>query len=314
MTLRCLLAALLATVSCAQRLDDLAPFPCAKDLTCPGNYRCLTNTMTCQPGPSPERSDAGDAPTTMRDVAPELEPVDMVVEVAPLITIDAANGTVDVGVTNDGHNALDSSDGSPAEGPPPPPTVCSADGECEPSSYCASNKCVPKKLNGSQCVANDQCLTGACATYYYDGDRDGYGAEVMVTRCGSTAPAGGMVDYTDKPGDCCDKDPESHPGAGLVAHPNACQSWDNDCDKKVEKISLSIHSCCEWTLVKNPGGSSTGSTMRCIPTPSNPPTPPCFVSGPPAQDCGEPFDRKFCEGTSAATCGLKSNPSVVTCR
>jgi hypothetical protein len=102
--------------------------------------------------------------------------------------------------------------------------VCSAPGGAAPA-------CLLK--DGQACTANDQCFTGFCATWYLDGDGDGYGGSSTIHRCGTTPPAG----YVRTAGDCCDVDAKAHPRAtDGSALRNACQSYDWDCNG-VEELS-----------------------------------------------------------------------------
>jgi hypothetical protein len=61
-----------------------------------------------------------------------------------------------------------------------------------------------------------------------------------VSRC-ELAPAAG---YVLTGGDCCDSDPQTHPGVtayGGVA--NACGGFDRNCDGKIERSDGSTATC-----------------------------------------------------------------------
>lgn len=43
-------------------------------------------------------------------------------------------------------------------------TSCGGDGDCASTHYCSGGTCVPKKDNGTTCVAGNECKTGQCPT------------------------------------------------------------------------------------------------------------------------------------------------------
>ena len=90
--------------------------------------------------------------------------------------------------------------------------------------------------DGQPCVANDDCVSGTCRTYYFDGDKDGYGVTAnTLSRCDGIAlfpPAG----YSALSGDCCDLDKAAHPGVtAYFSTPDACGNFDYDCTGVIEK-------------------------------------------------------------------------------
>ncbi len=67
-------------------------------------------------------------------------------------------------------------------------------------------------------------------TYYIDLDRDGYGSNDLISRCGETD---GVVSLT---GDCDDTDSSIHPGAD-----ETCDGLDNDCDGLVDEEGQTLY-------------------------------------------------------------------------
>jgi hypothetical protein len=93
--------------------------------------------------------------------------------------------------------------------------------------------------DGQPCVANDDCVSGTCRTYYFDGDRDGYGVTaITLSKCGvAEAPPAG---YSVLSGDCCDLDKAAHPGVtAYYSTPDACGNFDYDCNGVIEKDATS---------------------------------------------------------------------------
>ena len=78
------------------------------------------------------------------------------------------------------------------------------------------------------CSSDADCATGTCRTYYLDGDDDGYG-KAPLSRCDvEPDPPGG---YAVAGGDCCDADPDVHPGQlAYFTVSSACSSFDYDCN------------------------------------------------------------------------------------
>jgi len=92
--------------------------------------------------------------------------------------------------------------------------------------------------DGQPCDTNNDCASGRCRTYYFDGDGDGYGSpDRTLRRCdllGLIRPAG----YVAVGGDCCDYDKNAHPGiAANVYYSTAdgCGNFDYDCVGLAEK-------------------------------------------------------------------------------
>jgi hypothetical protein len=109
---------------------------------------------------------------------------------------------------------------------------------CTGSSICtAPNGAAPscKLRDGQSCTSNDQCLNGSCLLSYLDSDGDGYGS-TSVHRCELARQPG----YIAVGGDCCDSDPQAHPGVTAYSQTtDACGSFDWNCNGVVEKSSTS---------------------------------------------------------------------------
>ncbi|MDF1561856.1 MAG: putative metal-binding motif-containing protein [Deltaproteobacteria bacterium] len=73
-----------------------------------------------------------------------------------------------------------------------------------------------------------------CTTYYYDGDRDGYGTATSVCTCAPT----GLYDTTTT-GDCLDTAPAVNPGATEV-----CNGTDDDCDALIDQADQPVATLC----------------------------------------------------------------------
>ena len=97
------------------------------------------------------------------------------------------------------------------------------------SSDCndASNAIHPgaaESCNGTDDNCNGQTDEGALATYYSDGDGDGYGAPPTTQAC--SVPA----NFVTISGDCNDALTAIHPGA-----PETCNDVDDDCDSQTDE-------------------------------------------------------------------------------
>jgi hypothetical protein len=82
-----------------------------------------------------------------------------------------------------------------------------------------------------------------CSTYYHDRDQDSYG-DPNDTRC-LCQPAP-LIKYTaDQAGDCCDTDPNAHPGqtAYFTVARNLCGGYDYSCASGEEKQYTQSGSC-----------------------------------------------------------------------
>jgi hypothetical protein len=111
-----------------------------------------------------------------------------------------------------------------------------------------------KIRDGGPCTTNADCANGSCLTSYRDGEGDGFGGE-KVTRC-ERAPAPG---YVLLGGDCCDSDPNTHPGVTTPSTiANACGGYDRNCDGKIERSDGS-NSTCGCT----PGVGPNGAPVVC---------------------------------------------------
>ena len=107
---------------------------------------------------------------------------------------------------NDPHAARAWSPTAPSAATPcARPCGAATDGQCPAAcmpcgATCAANQDIDCKLpNGAACTHPNQCVGGACTTFFRDNDGDGFGgAPVQV--CGTTPPAGHIATG----GDCCD--------------------------------------------------------------------------------------------------------------
>jgi hypothetical protein len=102
---------------------------------------------------------------------------------------------------------------------------------CGANSTCSGGSCL--LVDGQACTSAGQCLSGTCTTFYYDGDGDGYGTPTSsVSRCGTSPQAG----FSSNSRDCCDIDPNAHPGAAASAVRDACSSYDWNCDGSASPV------------------------------------------------------------------------------
>ena len=81
----------------------------------------------------------------------------------------------------------------------------------------------------------------SCLTLYLDQDGDGFGSTPVVVCDGDEPPAGAAATG----GDCCDTDPNVHPGQ-LAYFPTAaaCGSYDYDCDGSEQPEDASCQLGC----------------------------------------------------------------------
>lgn len=128
--------------------------------------------------------------------------------------------------------------------------TCRSCSEAASVGTCIEVRC--KYEDGEPCTVNADCINGSCITSYRDGDHDGYGSGT-ITRC-EPAPAAG---YVLTGGDCCDSDPETHPGVSSYSSAaNACGGFDRNCDGRVERSdgSSTVCGCVGPTIGKYGGG------------------------------------------------------------
>lgn len=94
---------------------------------------------------------------------------------------------------------------------------------------------------------------GAPPTWYADGDADGWGADPGVASCES--PGG---DWSERGGDCDDRDPEVNPGVGAE---DCATAADDDCDGSTNADGAA--GCADW--YPDMDGDATGSgEPRCL--------------------------------------------------
>ena len=116
---------------------------------------------------------------------------------------------------------------------PPRRELCSSAGQwslvesCAPGSSCIGSGASCLKDDGSTCIADSECASNACKTYYADADDDGYGATTSAKKiCGVTPPVGSAA----VSGDCCDSDLLAHPGqSAYYLSADKCGNFDYDC-------------------------------------------------------------------------------------
>jgi hypothetical protein len=90
-------------------------------------------------------------------------------------------------------------------------------------------------IDGQSCKYPTDCVGGKCSFFFPDEDGDGYGdANGIISIC--AAPDDPPPGYAVTAGDCCDIDANTHADQlSSFDHPNACGSWDYNCDRFVEK-------------------------------------------------------------------------------
>jgi hypothetical protein len=121
-------------------------------------------------------------------------------------------------------------------GPDPSATVpCGGPNTCVIDRSTSLPECKVAELQ--PCKTNSDCATNNCVTFFVDADGDGYGTPTEAQLCttlGAPAPPG----YALLTGDCCDIDRGANPGVPAGTYfgfPDACGSYDWDCDGKVEQ-------------------------------------------------------------------------------
>jgi hypothetical protein len=110
---------------------------------------------------------------------------------------------------------------------------CSGAHSCAPGPTTEQPLCL--LVDGQACAAAGDCVSGMCSTFYADRDGDRYGNPASaISICGP--PDAPPVGYAATAGDCCDADGRAHPNqSSSFTTPDACGSWDYNCDGYVEK-------------------------------------------------------------------------------
>ncbi|QRN98958.1 hypothetical protein JRI60_07990 [Archangium violaceum] len=132
-----------------------------------------------------------------------------------------------------------------------PPSVC-----CTPetdAAFCGRYGVTCGWYTNTDNCGNSRTVLcgGGSATGYIDGDGDGYGAGAYGCYTGNVA---------QNNADCCDGDSRAYPGTAVgYSSPNACGSWDYNCNGNITVTNPSKH------YAYNTGGlaasySSNGST------------------------------------------------------
>jgi hypothetical protein len=90
-----------------------------------------------------------------------------------------------------------------------------------------------KLKDGVACTKDEECAFGACRTYHRDADGDGYGDKTIAfSRCDAmpNVPAGYVVGGSD----CCDSDPDVHPGQNAFFAGSSACGYDYNCNGRSE--------------------------------------------------------------------------------
>lgn len=137
-----------------------------------------------------------------------------------------------------------------------------ASSPCADMNLCvldASGISVCRLKDKQPCSGNNDCASGFCRTYFVDGDGDDYGVSSSYQSICDAAAAAPPSGYSALAGDCCDSDDGANPEApgGYFTTPNACGSFDWDCNRVIER---SISTCL------NVGGSTAavGCGAPCL--------------------------------------------------
>ena len=148
----------------------------------------------------------------------------------------------------------------------------SASSTCTAPSACSlpASTTVPvcKLVDGTACQSDADCTSGHCLTFYLDADGDGYGGSDEAYFCEelNSPPPSGYAAYS---GDCCDLDSGANPSfdsSQFLAMPDACGSFDWNCDGKVvQQKSCPTPVACGADCTLNAGifGSFTLFTEAC---------------------------------------------------
>lgn len=100
------------------------------------------------------------------------------------------------------------------------------------------------KADGAECTTVAECAAGRCGVWYNgDADADGYGVTASPKKyCGDTVVPPGFLSSKK---DCCDTDASASPAQeSFFATPNACGSFDYDCDTGLQREYLAVSTTC----------------------------------------------------------------------
>ncbi len=158
---------------------------------------------------------------------------------------------------------------------------------CKAGASCAGSSCFADSPDGKACSLACECASGACTTFYPDGDGDTFGGTTAVKHCGTVPRAG----YSPNNSDCCDTDSRARPGqTGSYSDARiGCGGWDFNCDGTETRYYTSTLACVETGSCSSNNQRCTGGTgwpgfiaPACGATPSS------YVTscGTPASSCG----------------------------
>jgi hypothetical protein len=165
-----------------------------------------------------------------------------------------------------------------------------------------------RRPDGEPCTDASECAADACTLYFRDLDGDGYGgAETLGPLCGTLPPVG----YVALGGDCCDSDPDAHPGqkAAFSMARSGCGGYDYDCNGTEDSFTSTCFSSCSpgcWVGAM-PSCGKTGTiaaACQCIKAAS--------IIGPGSMIC--PDKTCGCCDSSSAFCMPSGESAVQVCR
>jgi hypothetical protein len=151
------------------------------------------------------------------------------------------------------------------------PASCAGDASCALGYYCGPPTCSAKKADGVACASAHECASNLCTGFFTDADHDGFGNPAApVTLCGT----GPFVGYASTSTDCCDTDPNAHPGqmAWFPTPAVGCGNYDYNCFNGDERRWTAVGTCGAI-----PSCTGTGDWIGGVPA--------CGVPGSPPNDC-----------------------------
>jgi hypothetical protein len=172
--------------------------------------------------------------------------------------------------------------------------MCAAADNCHVAGTCSGGTCSNPLASGANCQAGQ-----ACIAWYPDCDQDGYGDRTKspIYSCSSptgapACPAGFTGGYASNTGDCCDTDKNANTGqTGFFATPDACGSYDYNCDGQQE--------------LKSNGPTDCDISRSCV---FNTTTQTCVGSPAPPADCNGGYTNY-----NTAACGATWNVDTEIC-